>query len=110
MLLKKERRRLARLAGSLDELATQTAQTQAGPPLTAIVVTLQDAVTLLQQRVKEARSALQGAVTSKGSKGDVIDQKQIADISVAGVAEAVQAVRAALLEVMQSQGVTPSAL
>ena len=110
VLLKKERRRLAKLAGSLDELAAQTAQTQAGPPLAAVVVALQDAVTLLRQRVDDARSALQGAVKSKGSKGDAIDQKQIAGITVAGVAEAVQAVRAALLQVLQSQGLEPSAL
>lgn len=110
VLLKKERRRLAKLAVSLDKLAAQTAQTQAGPPLAAVVVTLQDAVSLLQQRVKDARSALQGVVKSKGSKGEVIDQKQIADITVAGVAEAVQAVRAALLEVMESQGLQPSGL
>ena len=110
VLLKKERRRLARLAGALDKLAAQTAQTQAGPPLAAAAVALKDAVTLLRQRVEDARSALQDAVKSKGSKGEVIDQKQIADITVDGVAEAVQAVRAALLEVMQSEGLEPSAL
>jgi len=110
VLLKKERRRLAKLAGSLDKLAAQIAETQAGPQLAPVVADLQDAVKLLQQRVDDARDALNGAVKSKGSKGDVIDQKRIAGITVAGVAEAVKAVRAALLEVLQSEGLEPSAL
>jgi ABC-type transporter Mla subunit MlaD len=104
-----ERQRLAKLAKSLDELAARTAQTPAGPQLADAVAALQEATALLQKRVGDARHALSGTVMSKGVKGEVIDQKQIATITEAGVAEAVKAVRAALVQVLRSQGLEPSA-
>jgi len=108
--LKKERRQLAALTQSLREVAAAAAQTPAGPQLAAVEVALADALDLLQTRVDAARGALRSAVTSKAHMGAVIDQEQIASIEVTGIVEAINAVRATLLQVLQSQGIDPNAL
>ena len=100
-----KRKRLTKLDTELETLASTLDAAALDAELQPVDTALRSGVGALQDKVAEARKALENVVRRDKDMGDVIRGEKLASIDAQGVTAAVQAVRDELVSAAQALGV-----